>query len=284
MSMRQSKPVISPDVLSTFSACKLVFADYSQTQAHAQIATETPVNIMYGGMPYAVMMATPADLEDYIYGFSLTDGVIKTAADIRDITFAQTGHDITADVSLAPNRFQAHLAKRRTMMGRTSCGLCGLETSAELPQADKVKAHHVPVSSEAIFNAMSQLDRHQPLNRLTRSVHGAAWCGRNGTILDVREDVGRHNALDKIIGSLLRKGVQPDQGFLTITSRASFEMVEKAAIFGAHTIVAISAPTSLAIQRAKALGVSLVAIARHDTALKFTCGGDNEGEGDSHHE
>ena len=155
------------------------------------------------------------------------------------------------------------------MTGRTSCGLCGVETVEQLPQAQKL-APAPPVPARAIFSALANLDRNQTLNALTHAVHAAAFCSRDGAILAVREDVGRHNALDKLIGALLREGVSPREGFILVTSRASFEMVEKAAIFGVTTLVAISAPTSLAIERAEALGLTLAAIARPDSMMIFS--------------
>ena len=155
------------------------------------------------------------------------------------------------------------------MAGRTSCGICGVETVEQLPQAERLEPG-VPVATRAIFAALANLEKNQPLNALTRAVHAAAFCSRDGAIRAVREDVGRHNALDKLIGSLMRKGVSPRDGFILVTSRASFEMVEKAAIAGATALVAISAPTGLAIERAQALNMTLAAVARADSIMVFS--------------
>ena len=268
----------SQQAVSSYTVEKFVFADHRQTQMETGIASETPISFVYGGMPYAVMMATPDDLEDFIYGFSLTEGLIKTTDDIRDIVITPAHDSITAQIVLSSSQFQAHLAKRRMMSGRTSCGLCGVETLEDLPVAVQRKALGASVSMDAIHEALLHLDQYQVLNQTTRSVHAAAWCDGQGNILAAREDVGRHNALDKVIGHLLRQGIEPQDGFLLITSRASFEMVEKSALFGIHTLVAISAPTSLAIRRAQALGVTLYAVARHDSILRFTSNAIHAGE------
>ena len=155
------------------------------------------------------------------------------------------------------------------MTGRTSCGLCGVETVEQLPQAKRSR-RAAPSRRRRFFAALANLDSNQQLNALTHAVHAAAFCSRDGAIRAVREDVGRHNALDKLIGALLRDGVRRATASFVVTSRASFEMVEKAAIFGATTLVAISAPTSLAIERAEALGLTLAAIARPDSMMIFS--------------
>jgi len=247
----------------------LRFADGLLPEIAAEVAVEAPVNIVYGSLPYAVMMASPADLEDFVAGFSLTEGIIRDVDEIRDIVVTPREEGIEVSVELAPGRFREHLARRRNLSGRTSCGLCGVETFDEVPTAAQRIGEEPPISLGAIHAALEALTRHQPLNRLTRSVHAAAWCDRDGTILAAREDVGRHNALDKLIGARLRAGHGAGGGFVLTTSRASFEMVEKTAIFGAATLVTISAPTSLAIERARKLGLTLVSVARDDAAILF---------------
>jgi len=238
-------------------------------ESQRAVAVEIPVSFVYGDTPYAVMMASPGDVEDFAYGFSLTEGIIRSASEIRGVKISAAEKGLTLDIELSPGRFREHLARRRALVGRTSCGLCGVETVEQLPQAVPL-APAPPVSTRAVFAALANLDRNQKLNEQTHAVHAAAFCARDGAILALREDVGRHNALDKLIGALLRKGVSAGDGFIVVTSRASFEMVEKAAIFGATTLVAISAPTSLAIERAQALGMTLAAIARADGAMVFT--------------
>lgn len=234
------------------------------------LAVETPINLVYGSVPHAVMMATPADLEDFAYGFSLTEGIVEEASEIRQIR-VETGSDgVRLHVELAPGRLREHLARKRAISGRTGCGVCGIEDLAELPRAEMGAVPDVRVSLQAISRALAALDAAQRLGAETRAVHAAAWAGRDGELQAVREDVGRHNALDKLIGALMRTGTAADQGFLVITSRCSFEMVEKAARLGAAVIVAISAPTSLALERARAHGITLCAIARADTVTVFT--------------
>lgn len=234
------------------------------------LAVETPINLVYGSVPHAVMMATPADLEDFAYGFSLTEGIVEEAGEIR-ATRIETGPDgVRLHVELAPGRLRAHLARKRAISGRTGCGVCGIEDLKELPRADGQTIPDLRVPLPAIARALSGLDAAQALGAETWAVHAAAWAGLDGALVAVREDVGRHNALDKLIGALVRAGTAADRGFLVITSRCSFEMVEKAARLGAAVIVAISAPTSLALERARAYGITLCAIARGDSVTVFT--------------
>lgn len=267
--MPRNSPPAQPPASCAVQARPLRFSAGALATTTAEVAVEAPVNIVYGNQPYAVMMATPSDLEDFVTGFSLTEGIIREAGEIRGISVVPQAGGLVATVDLAPGRFREHLARRRNLSGRTSCGLCGVETLAELPMASPDGLARAPISAGAIGAALSSLERHQPLNRLTRSVHAAAWCDEAGAILAAREDVGRHNSLDKLIGARLRAGHDATGGFILVTSRASFEMVEKAAIFGAGTLVSISAPTSLAIERAARLGLTLVCVAREDTAVLF---------------
>jgi FdhD protein len=270
---RNSKPSegipAQPPASQAVSVAPLRFASPTPGSAMAEVAVEAPISIVYGNQPYAVMMATPSDIEDFVTGFSLTEGIVRDAAEIRGIALSPQRDGIVVTIDLEPGRFREHLARRRNLSGRTSCGLCGVETLPELPKAARGSGARATLTPAAIHNALAQIERHQPLNRLTRSVHAAAWCDRDGRILAAREDVGRHNALDKLIGARLRAGHDGTDGFVLITSRASFEIVEKAAIFGAGALVSISAPTSLAIERARALGLALVCVAREDGAVLF---------------
>ena len=235
-----------------------------------QIAVEAPVAVLFGGVPFAVMMTTPTDLEDFAVGFALTEGIIEAAGDVRDVAIERVEQGLKLNVTLAGGRLSAHLARGRAISGRTGCGLCGIEDLDHLPALRARIADAEPIAPAAIKAALRALDQAQPLNADTRAVHGAAWCDRDGAIVALREDVGRHNALDKLIGALARGGVSPGDGFFVITSRCSFEMVAKAAVFGASTLVALSAPTSLAIERAAACGITLIAVARADHAMIFT--------------
>jgi FdhD protein len=238
------------------------------------IAVEAPVQIVLSGAPFAVMMATPQDLEDFAAGFVLTEQIAEGVADIRGIEVEAVEDGWKLKIALTSERLQAHLARGRAMSGRTGCGLCGIEDFSQMPSPRPPLHEQAPIEPAAIRAAIGELNAWQPLNRLTRTVHAAAWCGRDGRIVLSREDVGRHNALDKAIGALIRAGVAPDSGFFLITSRCSFEMVAKAAIFGAGTLVSVSAPTSLALERARRFGVRLIAVARGDEALSFEAGKD----------
>jgi FdhD protein len=210
------------------------------------IAVEAPVQIVIGGAPFAVMMATPQDLEDFACGFALTEQIAASLDDVRGVEVEQVEEGWKLKIALSSERLQAHLARGRAMSGRTGCGLCGIEDFAQIPSPPQPAHPQPPIAPAAIRAALEDLETRQPLNRLTGAVHAAAWCGRDGTIVLIREDVGRHNALDKAIGALARAGVAPEGGFFVITSRCSFEMVAKAAIFGVGTLVAVSAPTSFA--------------------------------------
>jgi len=233
------------------------------------IAVEAPVQIVIAGSPFAIMMATPHDLEDFAYGFCLTEGIAEREGDIRGVEVGRSAEGWRVSIALTGERLKAHLARKRAMSGRTGCGLCGIEDFAQMPAPKRRKGPAPSVDPAAVSAGLADLENRQPLNKLTRAVHAAAWCERDGRIALVREDVGRHNALDKAIGALWRAGVEPDSGFFIITSRCSFEMVAKAAIFGATTLVAVSAPTSLALERALEFGVTVLAVARGDKALSF---------------
>jgi len=172
-------------------------------------------------------------------------------------------------VALKGDSLRAHLARSRAIAGRTGCGLCGIDDLANLPVVRKLPAR-ASVDPSAISRSLRALERAQPLNESTRAVHAAGWFTLAGELVALREDVGRHNALDKLIGALARAGATPDNGFFVITSRCSFEMVAKAAWFGASTLVSISAPTSLAIQRARDCGMTIIGVARADHAFLFT--------------
>jgi FdhD protein len=242
------------------------------------IAVEAPVQIVIGGAPFAIMMATPNDLEDFAYGFAVTEQIAESIGDIRGVEVAQVEDGWKLNIALSGERLQAHLARGRALSGRTGCGLCGIEDFSQMPSPRPALHPQDAIAPQAIHAALGELEARQPLNQLTRAVHAAAWCGRNGTIVLSREDVGRHNALDKTIGALARAGVAPNSGFFVITSRCSFEMVAKAAIFGAGTLISVSAPTSLALDRARRFGVRLIAVARRDQALCFE-GGKEEASG-----
>jgi FdhD protein len=233
------------------------------------IAVEAPIEIVIGGTPYVVMMATPCDLEDFVYGFLMTEGVARRPDDIRGVETGPTDGGWRIDVALSAGSLQAHLARKRAISGRTGCGLCGVEDLKSLPAPQTKPSRRRPIKPAAIGAAVRDLERHQPLNAETRAVHAAGWCDGEGRIVLMREDVGRHNALDKAIGALWRDGVDPEGGFFLVTSRCSFELVAKVAIFGARTLVSLSAATSFALEKSREFGIEVIAVARADKALSF---------------
>jgi FdhD protein len=226
------------------------------------IAEETPVAIVYNGIPHVVMMATPQDLEDFALGFSITEELIGSPADLEHVEVVRysQGIEIQAQVSKACEEVIAGRTRRLT--GRTGCGICGADSvSMVLKQLHPVQGD-VTIRAGTIRSALDALVGHQTLNAEAGAVHAAGWAGLDGAIQVVREDVGRHNALDKLIGALLKAGVDSMTGFVVVTSRASFEMVQKTTVLGAPLMAAISGPTGLAVRVAQQAGLTLVGFAR----------------------
>jgi FdhD protein len=236
------------------------------------IAEETPVAFRYDGFSHAVMMATPDDLQDFALGFSRCEGIIETGADIRDVAIGLGEDGVTIDISLAGNALHRYLANRRIrhLKGHTSCGLCGVEDLSDVRRPSSPIQPAPPLSAEPIGSALTALRLWQPLSRHTRGAHASAWVARDGALRIVREDVGRHNSLDKLIGAILNNHVSTGDGFCLITSRCSFEMVQKAASAGIATLVSVGAPTGLAVRLAANAGVSLHSLSRDGEPLKFT--------------
>lgn len=231
-------------------------------------AEETPVALVHDGSTTAVMMASPADLEDFAVGFSLSEGVVDHADDIRDIDVVSSDLGVELRMWLAPGHASRLAARRRRMAGPTGCGLCGVESLAEAHTELPVVAGDLSVSPAELLDAMLALSAGQALGRSTRAAHAAGfWSGQG--LRAVREDVGRHNALDKLVGAMARQGAGSD-GVILLTSRVSVEMVQKAARFGAPILCAVSAPTTLAVRAAEAAGLTLVAVARADGLEVFT--------------
>lgn len=226
------------------------------------VAEEVPVTLVYEDVPHGVMLATPADLEDFAVGFTLSEGLVEHSGEIRGVEVSYGPESAEAHVSVAWERFTALLERRRRLTGRTGCGLCGVETAEQAVRTIKPVGVGPRVSTAQLHAAIVALGTQQPLNALTGSVHAAAWVSADGSIETVREDVGRHNALDKLIGARVRGGEDLSDGFVLLTSRASFEMVQKSAAAGIAFIVAFSAPTALAVRLAREAGVTLIAFAR----------------------
>lgn len=230
-----------------------------------ELANEVPIALEYNGIAHATLLATPQDLEDFAYGFSFTEGIIRSAADIYDIELQQTPQGIIVAVTIASACLNALKLRRRAMAGRTGCGLCGIENLDEVVRPlDPVEPRLQPLSTAAILLAGQQLRNAQPIHNMTGATHAAAWVDNQGHLQAVREDVGRHNALDKLIGHLIRERFDARTGFAFISSRASFEMVQKSAAAGINSLVAVSAPTLYAARMAHQLHLFLAGFMRGD--------------------
>src|SRR6516165_911838 len=228
------------------------------------VPEETAVAFSYEGGTYAVMMATPQDLEDFALGFSLTEGLVSSAADIRQLEIVAHDAGIELRMWLVEPRAAALSERRRHLAGPTGCGLCGIESLEEAVRTLPRAPDGPTFEAAEIMQALESLSPRQELNRQTRAVHAAAFWQPDKALAAVREDVGRHNALDKLAGALLRDGVPRHNGMVLLTSRVSVEMVQKTAIIGAPLIAAVSAPTALAIRTAEKAGITLAAVARTD--------------------
>ncbi|MFC3675864.1 formate dehydrogenase accessory sulfurtransferase FdhD [Ferrovibrio xuzhouensis] len=234
------------------------------------VPAEVAVALTYNGSTHAVMMATPADYEDFAIGFSLSEGVIDSPSDIREIDVVETAAGIDLQIWLTDDKVERHVARRRAIAGPTGCGLCGIESLAEAVRPAAVVNSETRFSPEQIIAALASLAPAQRLNAETRSVHAAAYWEPSAGLVAVREDVGRHNALDKLAGALARRETNAARGLLLLTSRVSVEMVQKAARLGVPVLVAVSAPTSLAIEMARQAGITLIAVARSSEFEIFT--------------
>ena len=234
-----------------------------------ELANEAPVAIEFDGSPYAVMMVTPADLEDFAVGFALSERILTEASEIVRIDIRFGARGIGIDLRLQQERSARLAERRRALPGQSGCGLCGISTIEEaLPELVPLTA--APrLTSAAIFAALEALPASQTLNRVTGAVHAAAFCQPDGTISAIREDVGRHNAFDKVIGHLARTRLAPGAGFALLTSRCSYELVQKAILARIGALVTVSAPTELAVQIAKKSHLTLIALARKDAFLVF---------------
>ncbi|WP_100638942.1 formate dehydrogenase accessory sulfurtransferase FdhD [Marinobacter salexigens] len=240
------------------------------------VAEEVPVAMVYNGVSHAVMMASPCDLEDFALGFSISEGILQRPDQLFSIEIKPGEDGIEVDMHIAGDCYARLREQRRNMAGRTGCGLCGTESLAHVVRTLEQVAPQPLPSDKAVQDALSNLKKHQPLQLQTGATHGAAWCDPQGRILLAREDVGRHNALDKLIGARLRVhgGQAFTEGFALISSRASFEMVQKSASVGIGTLVAVSAPTALAIREAEKSGMKLIGFARPGRHVIYARGGE----------
>ncbi len=254
---------------------RLTVTSKGAVEGERAIPEETPVAIVHNGSTYAVMMATPADLEDFGYGFSLTEGVIGALSDVEQIEtleFDEADGAVGVEIRLWLNEARAgeQVARRRQIAGPTGCGLCGVESLELAVKPARRVSDGARFTTAEISRAVAALPPAQTLNHQTRAVHAAAFWEPTTGLVAVREDVGRHNALDKLVGHLVREGHAAEGGLVLLTSRVSIEMVQKTAMLGASVLVAVSAPTALAIRTAEKAGITLVAIARDDGFEVFT--------------
>ena len=234
------------------------------------IAEEVPVSLVYNGVPHVVMLATPTNLEDFALGFSVTEGIIKDPSELLSTRIYNRSNGIEVYLQIPKQRFDCLTDKGRNLTGHTGCGLCGASTLQQAIRQPNVVNGDLTLSASELFSALADIKQRQMLNQLTGSVHAAAWVVPGQGIIDIREDVGRHNALDKLIGLLLRSGKNLASGFVIVTSRASYELVQKAACVGITTLAAMSAPTGLAIRLADEAGLTLIGFARDDQHVVYT--------------
>jgi FdhD protein len=237
----------------------------------AGVAEEIPVALVYNDAPHAVMMATPADLEDFAVGFTLSEQIVENVCDIASVTVVQRvdGTQIFLDI---PGPAAERLSLRsRGLVGRTGCGLCGVALIDHALRAIDTMERGAPIDFDAVLRAEQGLQRAQRWNRETGSMHAAAWADRDGTVIVAREDLGRHNAVDKVIGALARADRDPVAGFMVVTSRASYELVQKAGVARIPLLAAISRPTGLAIRMAECAGMTLVGLLRDGSANVYSC-------------
>jgi FdhD protein len=249
--------------------------DRKVTEASDKIAEETPIALIYNGVSHAVMLATPQDLEDFALGFSLSEGILQSKSEFYGVEIVEQALGIELRMDVATECFVKLKERRRNLAGRTGCGLCGaesLEHALRLPENTDLSIHtasRVPIKATSIQAAFLAMQTKQVLQQATGATHACAWVSADGEVQMVREDVGRHNAMDKLMGALAKKPPQ-NNGFVLTSSRASVEMVQKVAIAGYHILAAISAPTGLAVRIAEAFDVTLVGFLRENQFVIYT--------------
>lgn len=237
------------------------------------VVEEVPIALVYNGISHAVMLASPDKLKEFALGFSLSEGILARPAELYDVKICVHEQGLEVHMEIASRRFMALKERRRSLAGRTGCGLCGVDHLSSVVRTFAPVARGGPLSLTAISNALTTLPALQPLRATTGAVHAAAWADAvTGQIGFLCEDVGRHNALDKLIGSLSRADVTLKNGFVIVSSRASYEMVQKAANVGIGCLVAISAPTALAVRLAHTAGVTLAGFARAEQLVVYSHG------------
>lgn len=260
-----------PDFSTTIKVTETARRNGRLSGGERFVPEETPVAFSYAGSTHAVMMATPADLEDFAVGFSLTEGIVTDPSEIEAVEIIAEDKGIDLQIGLADAQSAALTARRRHMAGPVGCGLCGIESIDEAVRVTpSVRSSSLTLSEDEVVEAVRLLNGQQPLHMTTRAVHGAGFYVPGKGLVAVREDVGRHNALDKLVGAARRAGHAGAAGAVVVTSRVSVEMVQKTAIIGSPFVIAISAPTALAIRTAQEAGMTLIALVRGDEFEIFT--------------
>jgi len=234
------------------------------------LVDEVPIALVYNGISHAVMMATPTHLDEFALGFSLSEGIIAAPGQCYGIDVERDAAGIAVQIDIATSAFVALKERRRSLAGRTGCGLCGVDSLDQVCRPWPPLTPAQGFQAAGVRRALAAIGAEQQLTRMTGAAHAAAWCGMDGTIHIVREDVGRHNALDKVIGAMARGQARPGDGFLLITSRVSFEMAQKAAMAGVSALVGMSAPTLAAVDLAGQAGMTLLAFARGQDFVCYT--------------
>ncbi len=250
---------------------RLAFTPLGFAVGSRDIAEETPVAFSYDGTTHAVMMASPADMTDFALGFSITEGIIRDPGEIEDMTIVEHGGGIEVQMRLANDASRDLNTRRRVLAGPVGCGLCGIDSIEAALKPARVVQSKAKLTAADVAQAVQMLSQNQPMNAKTRAVHAAGFYRPNGAML-VREDVGRHNALDKVIGAMVRSDLDGSVGAIVMTSRVSVEIVQKAAASGCAFILAVSAPTALAVRMAEMSGITLVAVVRGAEFEVFTHG------------
>ncbi|MDE2433886.1 MAG: formate dehydrogenase accessory sulfurtransferase FdhD [Burkholderiales bacterium] len=237
-----------------------------------EVAVEIPIALSVNGISQAVMLATPQDLEDFAIGFSLAEGWIRRLADVLDIEVIEQPNGIELALQVLASCEHRLKLRNRQLVGRTGCGLCGVASLAELDAVQPAQVPLVTVREDALVRAFAALKHAQPLNARCGGLHAAAWFQESGELITAREDIGRHNALDKVTGAIARSdrgGLRTDNGFILMSSRASHELVHKTAMAGIGLLACVSAPSSMAIASAERLGLQLWAFVRNDRATRY---------------
>ena len=248
--------------MSSLPVSGTLFGSTGPVKTIWQVPEEVPVAILFNSAPYAVMMATPADLDDFAAGFALAEGIITSASHIKGILTLPSEEGLAVDLAVDEKHLNRDRMVKRSLEGRVGCGLCGIEDIKDAIRMPDGIVVNTALSPQAVARAYEALPQYQPMNAVNRTVHAAAWCSPDGVILLSREDVGRHNALDKLIGALANPKTNVRDGFVLMSSRCSFELVQKCALAGIGALATISAPTALALQLAKQARLKLAALSK----------------------